>query len=55
MDSQSEQRPPVGELVRDATTQRVGRVMDHQVGWVWLRPEGGGREWCVLPEDVEEL
>ncbi|GAA2367658.1 hypothetical protein GCM10010417_31920 [Streptomyces carpaticus] len=54
MDEQSE-RPAVGALVRDTVTQRTGRVMAHQSGRVWLRPEGGGREWAALPEDVEAL
>lgn len=29
--------------------------MDHQDGFVWLRPEGGGTEWTVLPADVRPL
>ena len=29
--------------------------MDHQDGFVWLRPEGGGTEWTALPVDVQPL
>ncbi|MFB7761801.1 hypothetical protein [Streptomyces xiamenensis] len=50
-----EKEPEIGSVVRDTVRDLTGRVMDHQVGWVWLRPEGGGREWCVPPEDVEAL
>ncbi|MEE1835785.1 hypothetical protein [Streptomyces sp. SP17KL33] len=40
--------PAVGTLVLDTATDRVGvfmgRVHPHS-SRVWLRPEGGGREW----------
>lgn len=29
--------------------------MDHQDGFVWLRPEGGGTEWTALPGDVQPM
>ncbi|SDC05704.1 hypothetical protein SAMN05216505_101240 [Streptomyces prasinopilosus] len=29
--------------------------MDHQDGFVWLRPENGGTEWTALPGDVQPL
>lgn len=29
--------------------------MDHQDGFVWLRPEGGGTERTALPGDVRPL
>jgi hypothetical protein len=29
--------------------------MDHQDGFVWLRPEGGGTEWTARPDDVQPV
>lgn len=29
--------------------------MDHQDGFVWLRPEGGGTEWTARPADVQPV
>ncbi|MGW6459446.1 hypothetical protein ACWF94_26555 [Streptomyces sp. NPDC055078] len=38
-------RPETGDVVKDASHERVGRVMGH-VGPVYqLRPLNGGREW----------
>ncbi|WP_331448507.1 hypothetical protein [Streptomyces prasinus] len=48
-------RLPVGELAHDARWEKRGIVMDHQDGFVWLRPEGGGTEWTALPADVQPL
>ncbi|MER8013086.1 hypothetical protein ACIQ7S_09090 [Streptomyces griseoluteus] len=48
-------RLPIGELAHDARLKRRGIVMDHQDGFVWLRPEGGGTEWTALPGDVQPL
>lgn len=48
-------RLPVGQLVHDTRRERRGIVMDHQDGFVWLRPEGGGTEWTALPGDVQPL
>lgn len=48
-------RLPVGELAHDVRQERCGIVMDHQDGFVWLRPEGGGTEWTALPGDVRPL
>ncbi|MFE2277821.1 hypothetical protein ACFXAE_11315 [Streptomyces sp. NPDC059454] len=50
-----ETRLPVGELAHDVRQDRRGIVMDHQDGFVWLRPEGGGTEWTALPADVRPL
>ncbi|WP_231650118.1 hypothetical protein, partial [Streptomyces clavuligerus] len=44
--------PEVGQVVRDAATSAVGRVMGHVGGRVQLRPLRGGREWDALPEDL---
>ncbi|MEU6378419.1 hypothetical protein [Streptomyces sp. NPDC046909] len=48
-------RLPIGQLALDARLERRGVVMDHQDGFVWLRPEGGGTEWTARPEDVQPL
>ncbi|MFE9926462.1 hypothetical protein ACFYQA_34365 [Streptomyces sp. NPDC005774] len=48
-------RLPVGELAHDVRQERRGIVMDHQDGFVWLRPENGGTEWTALPGDVQPL
>ncbi|MET8113283.1 hypothetical protein [Streptomyces prasinus] len=48
-------RFPVGELAHDLRQERRGIVMDHQDGFVWLRPENGGTEWTALPGDVQPL
>jgi len=48
----------VGQLVRDAHTEREGVVMAMPGTYgarFWLRPEGGGLEWEVLPEFVQTL
>lgn len=50
-----ETRLPVGELAHDVRQDARGIVMDHQDGFVWLRPEGGGTEWTALPADVRPL
>ncbi|MFD5494281.1 MULTISPECIES: hypothetical protein [Streptomyces] len=50
-----ETRLPVGELALDVRREKRGIVMDHQDGFVWLRPEGGGTEWTALPGDVQPL
>jgi hypothetical protein len=44
--------PDVGSMVRDIARDRVGRVMAHLYGAIWLRPPGGGTEWTARPEDV---
>lgn len=48
-------RLPVGQLAHDTRRERRGIVMDHQDGFVWLRPEGGGMEWTARPGDVQPL
>ena len=48
-------RLPVGELALDVRREKRGIVMDHQDGFVWLRPEGGGTEWTALPAHVRPL
>ncbi|WP_234307646.1 MULTISPECIES: hypothetical protein [unclassified Streptomyces] len=48
-------RLPVGRLAHDTRREKRGIVMDHQDGFVWLRPEGGGTEWTALPRDVQPL
>ena len=48
-------RLPVGQLAHDTRLERRGIVMDHQDGYVWLRPEGGGTEWTARPGDVKPL
>lgn len=48
-------RLPVGQLAHDTRLEKRGIVMDHQDGYVWLRPEGGGTEWTARPGDVKPL
>ncbi|NUQ97297.1 MAG: hypothetical protein HOY79_12340 [Streptomyces sp.] len=48
-------RLPVGQLAHDTGQERRGIVMEHQDGFVWLRPEGGGTEWTARPGDVQPL
>lgn len=45
--------PVVGTTARDGATNRIGRVMAHEQGLVWLRPLEGGREWTAHPEDIQ--
>ncbi|MGW4030105.1 hypothetical protein ACWEFL_12410 [Streptomyces sp. NPDC004838] len=44
--------PEPGDVVLDAATRRVGRVMDRVGARVQIRPLNGGREWDARPEDV---
>ncbi|MDT0342027.1 hypothetical protein [Streptomyces litchfieldiae] len=44
--------PEVGTMVRDLSRDKVGRVMAHLYGAIWLRPPGGGQEWTARPEDI---
>ncbi|RKN38061.1 hypothetical protein D7294_25635 [Streptomyces hoynatensis] len=39
-------------MARDTRTDKIGRVMAHLSGHIWLRPPGGGREWTAHPDDV---
>jgi hypothetical protein len=48
-------KPDVGTTARDTRNDKVGRVMGHVGGRVQLRPVQGGREWDVLPDDVEPV
>ncbi|TDC73780.1 hypothetical protein E1283_18120 [Streptomyces hainanensis] len=45
----------MGATARDTARDRVGRVMAHECGRVWLRPLGGGCEWAARPGDVEPV
>ncbi|MGX2995387.1 hypothetical protein JNUCC64_14000 [Streptomyces sp. JNUCC 64] len=49
-------RPPdelaVGTLAFDTRRELLGVVMDAAWGPVYLRPPGGGIEWCACREDV---
>lgn len=45
--------PSVGELAR--ANGRIGRVVDKHGERVWLRPVGGGIEWDVPTEEVEQV
>ncbi|MGW3949919.1 hypothetical protein ACWEKM_02860 [Streptomyces sp. NPDC004752] len=51
----AETRLPVGQPAYDRRQERRGIVMDHQDGFVWLRPERGGTEWTAAPGDVQPL
>ncbi|MFR9725661.1 hypothetical protein ACL02R_20170 [Streptomyces sp. MS19] len=48
-------QPEIGTMAYDASHDRIGRVMAHLSGHIWLRPPGGGREWTALPEDVQPV
>ncbi|WP_255308083.1 hypothetical protein [Streptomyces marincola] len=47
--------PDVGTMAHDAVRDRIGRVVAHFHGAVWLRPPGGGTEWAARPEDLTPL
>ena len=47
--------PRIGALVRDTRRDRVGVVMAREPGRLYLRPQGGGREWETKPGDVEPI
>ncbi|MCE7082776.1 hypothetical protein [Streptomyces sp. ST2-7A] len=44
--------PGPGTPAVDTKRDRVGVVMGKTGPYVQLRPEGGGREWDVSPEDL---
>ncbi|MFH8614199.1 hypothetical protein ACH4E8_03860 [Streptomyces sp. NPDC017979] len=44
--------PTPGDVVLDAATHKVGRVMDQLCQLVQLRPLGGGLEWDASPHDL---
>jgi hypothetical protein len=47
--------PVARTLVRDSRDGRIGEVMDRVGHRIALRPEGGGREWFALPEDIAPI
>jgi len=44
--------PRVGDIMKDTTTNRVGKVMGFVGPYVQLRPLGGGMEWDARPEQL---
>lgn len=48
-----EKKPPVGALVRDTVRDRLGRVVDHQWGRVFMRGLRGRYEWDAWPDQLE--
>ncbi|MEU9603219.1 hypothetical protein [Streptomyces sp. NPDC048057] len=44
--------PALGDVVLDAATHKVGRVMDRMCQLVQLRPLDGGLEWDASPHDL---
>ncbi|MEU5977157.1 hypothetical protein [Streptomyces sp. NPDC047315] len=44
--------PAPGDVVLDAATHKVGRVMDRMCQLVQLRPLNGGLEWDASPLDL---
>lgn len=44
--------PRVGGIMKDTTTNRVGKVMGFIGPYVQLRPLGGGMEWDARPEQL---
>lgn len=55
LDGPDADSPETGSVVCDRRDGRVGVVMDRLGHRIALRPEGGGREWFVLPEDVTPI
>ncbi|WRY98293.1 hypothetical protein OG250_27815 [Streptomyces sp. NBC_00487] len=45
----------VGDVVRDAGTGRIGRVMGFVGPYVQLRPVGGGQEWDARQERLKPV
>ncbi|MFI1824843.1 hypothetical protein ACH41E_00075 [Streptomyces sp. NPDC020412] len=46
---------PVGVVVHDAATGRVGVVMCHDGALYYLRPRSGGLEWTARREDLSAI
>ncbi|MER5769983.1 hypothetical protein [Streptomyces sp. NPDC001985] len=44
--------PDLGEVAKDTSLKKVGRVMGQVGGRYQLRPLAGGREWDVRPEHL---
>ncbi|MET7715846.1 hypothetical protein [Streptomyces sp. NPDC005407] len=44
--------PEAGDVVRDAATKQVGRVMGHEGPCFQLRPLNGGKEWDARREHL---
>ncbi|MEV4614676.1 hypothetical protein AB0K43_19060 [Kitasatospora sp. NPDC049258] len=47
--------PGVGELVLDPASGLVGEYRGAEDGLWYLRPRGGGIEWCVRPGRVRPV
>ncbi|MQS07861.1 hypothetical protein FNX48_011950 [Streptomyces sp. IF17] len=47
--------PEVGTVAVDTKQNRVGVIMGRTGSYVQLRPEEGGLEWDVKPEDLRLL
>ncbi|MFI1705510.1 hypothetical protein [Streptomyces griseoruber] len=41
--------PPAGTLLKDLENDKFGEFQTELNGSFWLRPVGGGHEWCVHP------
>jgi len=52
---QIEHEPKPNEIVRDAGTSRVGRIVGFEAGRYYLRPLRGGLEWEVKPRDIQAM
>ncbi|MFI9616924.1 hypothetical protein ACIHCM_35550 [Streptomyces sp. NPDC052023] len=48
-------RPKLHELVEDAGSRRIGKVMGFEGPYVQLRPVGGGVEWDARPENLKPV
>jgi hypothetical protein len=55
MNRESQRAPAVGQLALDTQRGAVGVVMARTGPYIQLRPQGGGLEWDVLPEDVQPV
>ncbi|MEU4897176.1 hypothetical protein AB0B12_31775 [Streptomyces sp. NPDC044780] len=52
MRKSSHDHPNVGTLVRDTATDRLGVYMGRGGPYAMIRPQLGGKEWQVPPEDL---
>ncbi|WP_327695733.1 MULTISPECIES: hypothetical protein [unclassified Streptomyces] len=48
-------KPNLGDIVEDADTGRIGKVMGFEGPYVQVRPVGGGREWDARPENLRTV
>ncbi|MFE6284926.1 hypothetical protein [Streptomyces sp. NPDC057877] len=55
MNDPTEAAPRIGDTVRDAQANRIGKVMGFLGPYAQLRPIGGGTEWDAHPENLRPV